>query len=281
MEILLLPIRYGEEDCHHYRREHFEIFGVQFQPDDELIYNIINYAAEQHARELNGKVTRNAGDYGLAYYDGGKAYYYRAAPHIYIGEALILRKQRTRESDKGVGYHKAYYLVKADVYALRAAHIGVVARGAYAAAYFRAEEPIEQAYYHCEEAEHYQYRPARFELGYYNVAAARVHHRVGLSHYFEVYRPEYKLGEYARKYGGYAQKGVEYARNEPRERARNQRHDYRRPRVYARRHKYGAHRAARAYRAVDGEVGKVEHLISYEHAYRHQTPDEAERYSAR
>ena len=61
----------------------------------------------------------------LADDDGCKAYDDRAAPHVDIGEALVLAHKSAGERHDAVGYRKAEDLHRAYVDAEGAAHCGV------------------------------------------------------------------------------------------------------------------------------------------------------------
>ena len=59
-----------------------------------------------------------------------------------------MRQETLGSLDYAVRQRKAYELCEIRVYALRAAHRYVVARGAYGAAYLRTEEQVQKRNYH-------------------------------------------------------------------------------------------------------------------------------------
>ena len=211
--------------------------------------------------------------------NGGKTDYYRAPTHIDIRKALILCEKRTGKSNETVGKNEAENFIEVCVDTLRVAHIDVTARCAQGATHFRAEEAIEKDDNNSYKADKRHNSGACAKLCNDNLDVTGVYTEVCFTEYFKVYRPEHKLCKYTRKYGRYAENGVDNTRNKAREHTGNGSCKERNPNINTIRCKYSTNACARADRAVYRKIGNIENFISNINAYGHYTPDKTKGYS--
>ena len=144
---LPLQIGHGEEDRHEHGGEELQVVGVEAEPQDDDHDDVIHHAAEGHEAQAHPEAAPLAEE-GVAQHladdDGGQTDDDRAAAHVDVGKALILRHEAAGEGDEAVGEAETQHLHVVDVDALRAAHGGVGAGGAHGAALLGAEIPVEQ-----------------------------------------------------------------------------------------------------------------------------------------
>ena len=276
---LPLEIRHGQERGHNHGGEELEIVRVELEPEDEHHNEVIHDAAEDDKAQAHGEVAALAEErvaQHLADDDGGEANDNRAAAHVDVGKALVLRHQAAGERDHAVGERQAEHLHGIDVDALRAAHRRVGARGADGAALLGAEVPVEERDEHGREQQTLPDRAGHAAQRQKQAVLIRVDRGIGLhAHDAQVDRVERELRQDAGEDGRNAELRVQQAGHETREQTRDHGREQRRPCRPAGDDEHDRHGAAGGERPVDRQIGDIEQAERDVHAQGHDAPDDA------
>ena len=280
MEILALPVRDSKEDRNDKCGDQFEIVGIKTCGEDKLNNDVVDDRAERNAQQLEREIVENAAEHDLADDDRRQADNDRAAAGVDVCEALILAIQRARERDQTVRDHQTEHLVEIDVDALCAAHVGVRAGRADGAAELSAEEPVQQRDNHHGKHRNDKDRVLRndfLDISQRNEqrVVIRIDRDVRLAaHDAQVDGEQRELRQDTGENGRNTHKGMQDAGDETREHTGEERAQQRDPEIDAVRHQHEADCAARCHGAVNGQIGKIEHLEGDVHADCHEAPDE-------
>ncbi len=120
-----LPVGDGQEGRHDEGCDELHVIGVQAQPDDHLVHQVVQNGADGHCQHLQSEVVEHLAEDHLTDDDGRKTDDDSAPAHIYIGETLVLGQQSAGQGHQSVGQHQPQHLGEVGVDALGPGHIVV------------------------------------------------------------------------------------------------------------------------------------------------------------